>query len=453
MKKQREEEIKHLGQLKEWISLNREFDIIDLFSILHPADIADLIDNLKEQEKIHLFSLLEVEKASDVITELSDISREQILDDISDKKLAEIIDEMDSDDAADVIAELPEDQAKAVLDEIEPEESEDFKELLKYEEDTAGGIMQAELVSVYSDATINNALSAVVQASDEIENVYNVFVVDSDEKLVGTIPLQKLITSGRTSPVIEAVDKAIPSVNVDVDQEEVARMFEKYDLVDLPVVDHAGRLLGRITVDDVVDVMEEETSEDIYRIAGLDEDDSIFNEPVQSVKKRLPWLYLNLLTALASALVIGFFENTIQMVIALAVFMPVVAAIGGNAGSQTLTLIVRGMALGEVTFENSKKALYNQITVGIVNGVAVGVVIGVIAYLWKGMPVLGLVLGLAMIINVFVGTLIGILVPLSLKWLKADPALGSHIFVTAFTDAFGFFSFLGLATIFLKLLT
>ena len=453
MKKQREEETKHLGQLKDWIRLNREFDIIDLFSSLHPADIADLIDNLEEQEKIHLFSLLDVEKASEVIPELSDASREQILEDISDKKLTEIIDEMDSDDAADVIAELSEDQARTVLDGIEPDESRGLKNLLKYEEDTAGGIMQSELVSVHSNATINNALSAVVQASDEIENVYNVFVVNRDEKFVGAIPLQKLITSKRNSPVIEAIDKAIPSVNVDVDQEEVARMFEKYDLVDLPVVDSNNKLLGRITVDDIVDVMEEETSEDIYRIAGLDEDDNIFNDPGESIKKRLPWLYLNLLTALASALVIGFFENTIQMVIALAVFMPVVAAIGGNAGSQTLTLIVRGMALGEVTFENSKKALYNQIVVGIFNGVAVGVVIGVIAYLWKGMPVLGLVLGLAMIINVFAGTLIGTLIPLSLKWLKADPALGSHIFVTAFTDAFGFFAFLGLATIFLKLLT
>ncbi|MEA1970087.1 MAG: magnesium transporter, partial [Thermodesulfobacteriota bacterium] len=347
MKKQREEEIKHLGQLKDLIRLNREFDIIDLFSSLHPADIADLIDNLEEQEKIHLFSLLDVEKASDVIVELSDISREQILEDISDKELTKIINEMDSDDAADVIAELSEDQAKAVLDGIEPEGSEDLKELLKYEEDTAGGIMQSELVSVHAEATINNALSAVVEASDEIEKLYNVFVVDSDEKLIGAIPLQKLITSRRNSPAIEAIDKTIPSVNVDVDQEEVARMFEKYDLVSLPVVDNEGHLWGRITIDDIVDVMKEETSEDIYRIAGLDEDDNIFNEPVQSIKKRLPWLYLNLLTALASALVIGFFENTIQMVIALAVFMPVVAAIGGNAGSQTLTLIVRGMALGE----------------------------------------------------------------------------------------------------------
>ncbi|MBW2637267.1 MAG: magnesium transporter, partial [Deltaproteobacteria bacterium] len=234
-------------------------------------------------------------------------------------------------------------------------------------------------------------------------------------------------------------------------QEEVARMFEKYDLVALPVVDDSGHLLGRITIDDVVDVMEEETSEDIYRIAGLDEDDSIFNEPVESIKKRLPWLYLNLLTALVSALVIGFFEDTIKMMVALAVFMPVVAGLGGNAGSQTLTLIVRGLALGEVTFENSKKALYKQIFVGIANGVAVGLVVGIIAYFWKGIPILGIVLGLAMVINVFVGTLVGTLIPLSLKWFKSDPALGSHIFVTAFTDAFGFFSFLGLAAIFIKL--
>ena len=452
MEDQKKEEINYLGKLREWIRLNREFDIIDLFSELHPADIADLIDNLEEQEKIRLFSLLEVEKASDVIPELSDLSREQILEDISDKKLAEIIDEMDSDDAADVIAELNEAQARAVLDGIEPEESEDLKNLLRYEEDTAGGIMQTELVSVSSGATINDALKAVIQASEEIENVYNVFVVDTDNTLIGTIPLQKLITARRTSSATEAIDKAIPSVQTDIDQEEVARMFEKYDLVSLPVVDHENRLLGRITIDDIVDVMEEESSEDIYRIAGLHEDDNIFNEPMESVKRRLPWLYINLLTALASALVIGFFENTIQMVIALAVFMPVVAAIGGNAGSQTLTLIVRGLALGEVTFDNAKKALYKQIIVGVVNGVAVGVVIGLIASFWKGMPVLGAVIALAMVINVFVGTLIGTLVPLTLKWAKADPALGSHIFVTAFTDAFGFLSFLGLATIFLKLL-
>jgi magnesium transporter len=453
MSMERKEEIKYLGQLKEWIGLNREFEIIDLFADLHPADIADLIDNLEEQEKIHLFSLLDVEKASDVIPELSDISREQILEDMSDTKLAEIIDEMDSDDAADVIAELTEEQARAVLDVIEPEESEDLKELMKYDEESAGGIMQSELVSVLETANVRDAVNAVINISDEIENIYNVFVVNDAGVLIGTIPLQKLIIAKRNDAIIETIDKSIPSVDVDVDQEEVARMFEKYDLVALPVVDSSGHLLGRITIDDVVDVMEEETSEDLYRIAGLDEDDNIFNEPFQSIKKRLPWLYLNLLTALVSALVIGFFEDTIKMMVALAVFMPVVAGVGGNAGSQTLTLIVRGLALGEVTYENSRKALYKQIFVGIANGVAVGLVVGIIAYFWKGIPILGIVLGLAMIINIFVGTLIGTLIPLSLKWLKSDPALGSHIFVTAFTDAFGFFSFLGLAAIFIKLFT
>ncbi len=453
MVRQQREEIKYLGQLKEWIEHNREFDIIDLFASLHPADIAELIDNLEEEEKFRLFSLLEVEKASDVILELSDISREQILEDISQEKLTEIIDEMDSDDAADFIAELTEDQAQAILESIEPEESEDVKKLLEYDEDSAGGIMQSELVKVPENSTIRDALQAVIDASDEVEHIYNVFVVDQEKSLIGSIPLQSLITTSRLTPVIEAIDKSIPSVYVDVDQEEVARMFEKYDLVSLPVVDYNNKLLGRITVDDIVDVMEEETSEDLYRIAGLGEDDNIFNSPLESVKKRLPWLYVNLLTALVSAVVIGFFEDTIQMMVVLAVFMPVVAGLGGNAGSQTLTLIVRGLALGEITYENSKKALLRQVSVGIANGLAIGIVVGAIAYLWKGLPILGLVLGLAMIINIFVGTLVGTMIPLSLKWLRADPALGSHIFLTAFTDAFGFLSFLGLAAIFLKILT
>jgi magnesium transporter len=452
MARQQKEKINFLGQLKEWIEQNREFDIIDLFASLHPADIAELIDNLEEEEKFRLFSLLEVEKASDVILELNDISREQILGDISQEKLTEIIDEMDSDDAADFIGELTEDQAQAVLEGIEPEESEDVKKLLGYDEESAGGIMQSELVSVPEKSTIRDALQAVIDASDEVENIYNVFVVDGANRLIGVIPLQNLITTSRLTPVTDAIDQSIPSVHVDVDQEEVARMFEKYDLVSLPVVDHHNRLLGRITVDDIVDVMEEETSEDLYRIAGLGEDDNILNSPLQSVRKRLPWLYLNLLTALVSAFVIGFFEDTIKMMVVIVVFMPVVAGLGGNAGGQSLTLIVRGLALGDVTFENAKKALYRQIFVGITNGLAVGIVIGTIAYLWKGIPVLGIVLGLAMIINIFVGTFIGTAIPLALKWMKLDPALGSNIFVTAFTDAFGFLSFLGLATIFLKVL-
>jgi len=311
--------------------------------------------------------------------------------------------------------------------------------------------MQSELVSVRKDATINDAFQAVADAKDEIENIHNIFVVDETDKLIGTVPLQSIITTKRFTPILDIIDEDIPSVLHDMDQEEVARLFKKYDLVSIGVVDNQQRLLGRITIDDVVDAIQEETSEDIYRIAGLGEDDTVFNNTTESVKKRLPWLYLNLITALASVLVIGFFEETIKLMVALVFFMPVVAGLGGNAGSQTLTLIVRGMALGEITFENAKRALFRQIAVGIANGIAVGIVIGIIAYFWKGIPILGLILGLAMIISIFTGTLVGALIPLALKRLKLDPALGSHIFLTAFTDAFGFLTFLGLATIFLKI--
>lgn len=450
MQKVKKKEPTTLDILKDLISRNREFDIIDLFSDMHAADIADLIDELDEETRLHLFSLLDVDKASDVILELSDTSREQLIEDLSNEQLTDIIEEMDSDDKADFIAELSDDQAKAVLDSIEPEESQEVKELLKYGEDTAGGIMQSELVSVGKSATINDAFQAVAEAKDEIENIHNIFVVDEDDKLIGTVPLQSLITMKRFTPIIDIIDEDIPSVPYNMDQEEVARIFKKYDLVSIGVVDDQNRLLGRITIDDVVDAIQEETSEDMYRIAGLGEDDTIFHKTTESVKKRLPWLLLNLLTALTSVIVIGFFEDTIKMMVALVFFMPVVAGLGGNSGGQTLSLIIRGMALGEITFENAKKALIRQITVGIANGIAVGIVIGIIAYFWKGIPILGLILGLAMIISVFAGTMAGVLIPLALKRLKLDPALGSNILLTAFTDAFGFFSYLTLATILLK---
>lgn len=446
------ENIERLEQLREWIAANREFDIIELFTGLHPADIAELIDHLEEEEKIHLFSLLDVETASEVILEISDISREQILEDISDEKLTEIVDEMASDDAADFIAELPEEQAQTVLEGIEPEEIEEVKRLLKYEEDTAGGLMQSELVAVESDALIRDALREVIRDSEETDNIYDVFVVDRERRLIGAIPLQRIITAKRSAPVTELMEADIPSVTVDVDQEQVARIFKKYDLLSLPVVDEEGRLVGRITIDDVVDVLEEESSEDIYRIVGIGEDDSSLSTPLHSVKKRLPWLYLNLLTASIAASVIAFFEDTIKMAVVIAVFMPMIAGLGGNAGGQALGLVVRGLALGELTFSNARKVLFKEILVGLINGMAVGAIVGAVGYLWKGIPMLGVVVFLAMTINILLGTFVGTLIPLTLKWLRLDPALGSNIFITGLTDTIGFLSFLGLATLFIKML-
>ena len=450
MKQAKKEEQTALQTLRELISQNREFDIIDLFSDMHAADIADLIDELDEDDRLKLFSLLDVEKASDVILELSDSSREQLIEDLPQERLTDIIEEMASDDKADIIAELSEDQAKAVLEAIEPEESQEVRELLKHADDTAGGIMQSELVSVRKTATINDAFQAVVDARDEMENIHSIFVVDDENSLVGTVPLQRLITMRRFTPIVDVIDEDIPSVRADMDQEEVARLFERYDLVEAGVVDEKQRLLGRIVIDDVVDAIQEETSEDMFRIAGLGHDDNIFNKASEAVKKRLPWLYLNLFTALSSVLVIGYFEDTIKGMVALVFFMPVVAGLGGNSGGQTLALVIRSLALGELTFENSKRVLLRQILVGVSNGVSVGIVIAIIAYFWKGIPILGLILGLAMIVSVFTGSMAGVLIPLALKRLNQDPALGSNILLTAFTDAFGFFSYLTLATILIK---
>lgn len=452
MKKVKKKEPTTLETLKDLIGSNRELDIIDLFSDMHPADIAEVIDELGDEDRLQLFTLLDVDKASDVILELSNTSREQLIEDLSNKQLTDIIDEMESDDKADIIAELSDNQAKAVLDAIEPEESEEVKELLKYAEDTAGGIMQSELVSVKKTATINDAFQAVVDAKDDMENIHNIFVVDEEEKLIGAVPLQRLITMKRFTPIVDVIDPDIPSINAEMDQEEVACLFKKYDLVSVGVVDNEQHLLGRITIDDVMDTIEEETSEDLYRIAGLGQDDTIFHKTTESVKKRLPWLLLNLLTALSSVIVISFFEDTIKIMVALVFFMPVIAGLGGNSGGQTLALIIRGMALGEITFENARRVLLRQVTIALVNGAAVGIVIGIIAYYWKGIPILGLILGMAMIISIFAGTMAGVLIPLVLKRFKFDPALGSNILLTAFTDAFGFLSYLTLAMIFLRML-
>lgn len=442
-----EKEPMRLEQLKELIRANREFDIIDLFSNMHAADIAELINDLDEEERVRLFMLLDVEKASDVIMELALPSREQVIESLSTEKLTDIIEEMESDDQADLIAELPDEQAKAILEAIEPKESEEIKELLKYPEDTAGGIMQSELVSVKQNATINDAFQAVVEAKENIENIYTIFVVDDENHLIGTVPLQNLITNRRFTPIVEVIDSTIPSVLPEMDQEKVANMFRKYDLLCVPVVDEENRLLGRITIDDIMDTLEEESAEDLYGIAGLGEDDTIFHRPAESVKKRLPWLILNLCTALTSVFVLTFFEETIRYMVALVFFMPIIAGLGGNAGGQTLALIIRGLALGEITFENARRVLLRQVAVGIANGVVLGCIVAIIAYFLKGMPILGLIVGLAMIINIFTGTTVGVIIPLALKKLGFDPALGSNILLTAFTDAFGFFSYLGLATL------
>ncbi|MEK6589929.1 MAG: magnesium transporter [Nitrospinota bacterium] len=419
---------------------------------LHPADIADIIDTLDEEKKKELFNLLHAEIASKVIDEVDDHSREQILEDINKERLTDIVEEMESHKAADLIADLPKYDAQEILENLEWEDSTEVQKLLKYPEDSAGGIMHTELLSVREEMLVEDAIIQCMAISQDVGNIHDVFIIDKDRRLVGVLPVRKLLLIKPEAHISKVMDRNVISVNVNVDQEEVAEIFKKYDLVSLAVVDGEGKLAGRILIDDIMDVMMEEASEDILRFGGVYQDEKVMDPPLRSIKIRLPWLIINLATAFLAAFVVGLFEDTIQTLTILAMFMPVVAGMGGNAGTQALAIAVRGIALGEVSFSNAKRPLINSIIVGLLNGIVNGIITGLIEYWWKGRYMLGVVLCLAMIINLIIASFLGIIIPLTLKWLKIDPAVASAVILTTFTDCIGFLSFLGLATIFMKYL-
>jgi magnesium transporter len=283
----------------------------------------------------------------------------------------------------------------------------------------------------------------------EVENIHYAFVIDSKNKLLGRLDITKLLWQSAQARAKDIMDTDIITADVELDQEQVAHLFRKYDLYILPVIDKQGHLLGRITVDDVIDVIDEEASEDAYKMVGLESEDKVFTKPLNSVRKRLPWLTLNLFTALIVSSVVGIFENTIQQLSVLAVLMPIVAGLGGNSGTQTLTVITRGIALGELTIHNTFRAILKEIGVGVINGIIIGSFATVIAYFLKGNLMLGIILGAAMICNMFIAGLMGSLIPIIMKSLKIDPALASSVIITMLTDIGGFASFLGFATIFL----
>ncbi|HPR16733.1 MAG TPA: magnesium transporter [Candidatus Cloacimonadota bacterium] len=416
---------------------------------LHPADAAQIINQLPHEFQVQAFSLLSSEVASEVLPELHDEVREDILGTIYPPRLVEIMGEMDSDEAADIAAELDEDQLKEVLSKIDKEDSEDLQQLLTYEEDTAGGLMQVEFISVHEDLRRDEIIEYIRKNYEEVDNLHYIFVIDQDEHLKGLLEITKLLLAKQNNSAHELMESEFISIPVTMDQEEVAHIFRKYNLYILPVVDANNKLLGRITVDDVIDVIDEEASEDAYKMVGLESEDKVFTRPINSVKKRLPWLVLNLFTALLVSSVVGIFEQTIAKLSILAVLMPIVAGLGGNSGTQTLTVIVRGIAMGELTIHNTAKAILKEIAVGLINGILIGSAAMLIAYYLKGNIMLGVVLGAAMVCNMFIAGLVGSLIPVVLKSLKIDPALASSIMITMLTDIGGFASFLGLATLLL----
>jgi magnesium transporter len=444
-----------LDSVKRLQRMGATANLVNLLQKQYPADLAQLFAELPDKDRVSAFSLL-VERnsrlAMEALSELGPEAGAALLGGRSAEEIVKFTQELPSDDVAAIIDYLPEDLSVAVLELMQKKPaSADVGDLLEYPEKTAGRIMNPKVFALSEDMTAAEAITAV-QAARDVEMVFYLYVIDARRHLVGVVSLRRLLLVPPDTPLKRIMTTDLISARVDTDQEEVARQVASYNLLAIPVVDEENKLVGVITVDDVIDVIKDEATEDVYRLAGLASDDRVFTTPTESLRKRLPWLIVNLGTAFIAASVVKLFEGTIGVVTSLAVFMPVVAGMGGNAATQTLAVIVRGIAIGELTWSNSRKALIKEALVGLGNGVACGIVGGGVVWLMQGTPWMGLILGMAMIINMFVAATAGTLIPLSLRALKVDPALASSVFITTLTDVFGFFSFLGLGALFIKYL-
>ena len=416
---------------------------------LHPSDIAAILGDLSEHLRRDTFKTLyrrDLTLASEALSELGPERGAVILSDMSSQEISLILQELDPDDAADFVADLPDELQEEILGAMREKEASEVEDLLQYPEQTAGRIMSPKVFSLEEESTVEEAIRALQDAGD-LEMVFYIYVVDDHRNLVGVLSLRQLLLKRPEIPLKHIMETDVIRVTTDTDQEEVSQLVASYNILAIPVVDAQNKLVGVITVDDVIDVIKEEATEDMYRLAGLDVEERVFTPPRTSIRKRIPWLVVNLGTAFLAALVVAQFEGTIAQFAILAVFMPVVPLLAGNAGNQTLTVMVRGIALGELSWANSRKALIKEFAVGVANGIVLGALVGVVAFLWKGDPIIGAVLSLAMLGTLLVAAVTGTLVPLFLRWLKVDPALASSVFVTTATDVTGFLLFLGLGAL------
>ncbi|MGC9529863.1 MAG: magnesium transporter [Candidatus Bipolaricaulaceae bacterium] len=416
----------------------------------HPAEVAEVLSALREEEAVELLRRLYLRRAAaGPLGEMDPEDAARLFAELNRDEAVQILSRMDPDDAVDLLAELPRETVQDMLRRLESRTAKVLADLLAYPADTAGGLMSPEVVGLPVDLTCQQAIDYLRQKAEETETVYYAYVVDDAGKLTGVLSLRDLVFARPDTPVGEFMRTDMVVLQADQDVEEVARTFDKYNFLALPVVDGAGRLLGIVTVDDVIDVIREEDTEDIYRLAGAPLEERVDTPWTHSLRLRLPWLYVNLATAMLAASVVGVFESAIAKVAALAVFMPVVAGQGGNTGMQTATIVIRAMALGELPPGREWRLLGKELLTGLFKGLAVGVVAGAVAYIWKGSCFLGLVVFMAMVLNLIVAGLTGAVIPLTLRSLRLDPALASSIFLTTVTDTLGFFFLLALGAVFL----
>jgi magnesium transporter len=409
-----------------------------------PADLADELAALDEDERVAVVQALPAELSSQALAEMPEGTHaEETLAALSPERAAEIVEELEDDDAADMLRELAPEAQQRILSEVE--DRADVERLLRYDPETAGGLMTSHVVTVRDTATVEEALEAIRRQSEEVEDFYQVFVIDADRKLVGVLPFKDLVVSKPSRRVREFMADADIAVKPDLDQEDVARVMARYNLPSVAVVDDSGRLIGRVTFDDVIDVVEAEQTEDLLKFGGVSPDEALAAGWSEAVRSRLPWLYVNLITAFLAGGVVYFFQGTVQRTVALAVYMPIIAGMGGNAGTQALAVTVRRLALGLIQPQMAFRVVGKEVVVGLVNGVAIGVAVGTIAALAGAQPMLGAVVFLAMAVNLLIAGFAGAFIPILLERLGIDPAIASSIFVTTFTDCCGFLLLLGLA--------
>lgn len=413
---------------------------------LHAADLADLLERLSKDDRLAVVHALGDELDSDVFSYLDDSVRESIVDELPNAVLANIVRDLESDDVVDFLEDLDEEDQREILDSVSAEDRALYEQSLSFPEYSAGRLMRRETVTIPEFWTVGQTIDFMRgEDTDLPDDFYNLIVVTPSHKPVGLVQLSKLLRTKRVVPisaVMETDNKIMPA---DMDQEDLAFLFRQYGLVEAPVVDDSGRLVGVVTIDDIVDVMDEEHEDDILKLGGVSEDD-FYSDFLETTRLRFSWLLVNLATAIVASLVIALFEDALAKVVALAVLMPIVASMGGNAGTQTLTVAVRALATNELTAKNALRIMIKEVLVGCANGFLFAIIMGIIAWLWFSDPLLGGVIATAMIVNLLIAGLSGVLIPLGIEKIGQDPAIASTVFLTTITDVVGFFVFLGLAS-------
>jgi len=416
---------------------------------LHPADVAHILEALPLEERLTVWQLVKAERDGDILLEVSDAVRETLIADMDDHELLAAAKEMDADELADLAPELPRDVVHELMESLDAQQRERVRSALSYGEDQVGALMDFEMVTIREDVSLEVVLRYLRRLKELPGHTDKLFVVDYDGVLKGVLPIKRLLVNDPDKQVAEVMASDPVTFHPDEDAYDAAQAFERYDLVSTPVVDKGGKLIGRLTIDEMVDLIREESESEVLNMAGLREEEDIFASVWKSVRNRWAWLAVNLVTAFIASRVIGLFDGSIEKLVALAALMPIVAGIGGNSGNQTITMIVRAMALDQVGTGNTTRLLRKEVGVGLVNGLVWGGVIGAVAWWLYGSWSLGVVMTAAMTLNLLLAALMGVLIPMTLARLGRDPAMGASVMITAMTDSGGFFIFLGLATIFL----